>query len=377
MADRYTQIKGDILKSPSTSDVEAMARSTSLSRKTPSTPYPGPLPPDRNFERFLQEYTESAWTKDHGDNQAAMDTLLEKLDTWGEAEKFFAWTAQCFGDTTRLDNDRFPRVSNAEFRSQIASANWKGGEALRRVNSRLCSKGLDQSMDYIPLGFLGNCWLALRGDNTVMIPKEADSATMDLYHNVTTVNPNSILGARYDCVSGGQEKQTLLFAPLGSYCHAPVKSFAITIADLLAGSILATKIEDGDEDASITQRRWDDTGYVLALHIVESGSARDLYVIRNLTAQNCWEEFSDEEIYADSSPRGCFGQMSPFTLAKIKDQRLGLLKDSWERTCTEKREIEWTVLSTRRPEIVETGLAKDVDDRRLIPLFPSLVKGGG
>ena len=141
--------------------------------------------------------------------------LLKELGSVGQAETFFRWAAHHFKDTTHFDYDRFTRMSNIEFRTQLANADWKRGDsALSLVNSRLCSSNLDHSMDYIPLGSFRKSWLALRADSKVMIPKEADSTSLDS-QEVAVVNSNNILGARYDCVAHGKEKQTLLFAQLG------------------------------------------------------------------------------------------------------------------------------------------------------------------
>jgi hypothetical protein len=147
--------------------------------------------------------------------KVAMDMLLEELGSVGEAETFFRRTAHHFKDTTHFDFDRFTRMSNIEFKTHLANADWRrGGSALSFVNSRLCPSSLDRGTDYIPLGIFRKSWLALRADSKVMIPKEADSASLDL-HEVDVVNSNSTLGARFDCVAHGKEKQTLLFAQLG------------------------------------------------------------------------------------------------------------------------------------------------------------------
>jgi hypothetical protein len=138
---------------------------------------------------------------------------------------------------------------------------------------------------------------------------------------------------------------------------------------LFAGKICSTRIEGRHSDILLTERHWDDTGFVLALEILESGSAGKFYVICNLTWSE-WEEPSDEEIYGNPWRLRLCGEEPPFTVAQVEGQGLGLLKDSWEKACEEKEEIQLAVLSTLRPEIVETGMAKDGDDRRLVALYP-------
>jgi hypothetical protein len=169
------------------------------------------IPRNRRFEHLIPKYTEFRMKNDGG-YKVAMDMLLEELGSVGEAEAFFRWTAHHFKDTTHFDFDRFTRMSNIEFKTQLANADWRrGGSALSLVNSRLCPSNLDHGTDYIPLGSFRESWLALRADSKVMIPTEADSASLE----VAVVNSNSILGARFDCVAPGKEKQTLLFAQLG------------------------------------------------------------------------------------------------------------------------------------------------------------------
>ena len=93
-------------------------------------------------------------------------------------------------------------------------------------------------------------------------------------------------------------------------------------------------------------------------------------MICNLTRHNEWEELSDEEIYGDPWLRRLCGEELPFTVAQVEGQGLDLLKDTWTKACEEKEEIRLAVLSTLRPEIVETGLVKDKDDRCLVALYP-------
>jgi hypothetical protein len=167
------------------------------------------IPRKESFEHLLQKYTQFRMNND--DPGMAMDMLFEKLDTVGQAEEFFKWATHHSKD----DYDRSTRMSNIEFSTQLANANWRrGGSALSLVNSRLRPRNLNRSKDYIPLGSFRKSWLALQVDDKVMIPEEADSAILDSL-DIAVVNSNHILGARYDCVAHGKEKQTLLFAQLG------------------------------------------------------------------------------------------------------------------------------------------------------------------
>ena len=144
----------------------------------------------------------------------ATDIVLHEESSIGQAEAFFRWTEQYFENTTHFDIDQSNQISNLEFRTHLSNANWRrGGSALCLVNTRLCL-----SKDYIPLGRFKKYWLALRADNKIMIPQEARSAILDSY-KVAVVNSNNILGARYDFVAHGEEKQTLMFAQLGWYCR--------------------------------------------------------------------------------------------------------------------------------------------------------------
>ena len=95
-------------------------------------------------------------------------------------------------------------------------------------------------------------------------------------------------------------------------------------------------------------------------------------MICNLTWQNKWEELSDKEICNDPRlGRLCDGE-PPFTVAQIEGQGLTLLKDTWDKAYENKEEIQLAVLSKLRPEIVETGLSvnrDDRDDRRLVAFY--------
>jgi hypothetical protein len=144
------------------------------------------------------------------------------------------------------------------------------------------------------------------------------------------------------------------------------KSKPCFLPNLVSTAVLPCK----HSDISLTERHWDDTGFVLALEILESGSAGKFYMICNLTRQNEWEELSDEKIYGNPWLLRLCGEEPPFTVAQVEGQGLGLLKDTWEKACEEKEEIRLAVLSTLRPEIVETGLVKDGNDCRLVALYP-------
>lgn len=106
------------------------------------------------------------------------------------------------------------------------------------------------------------------------------------------------------------------------------------------------------------------------MEILESGSASEFYIICNLTRQNEWEELTDEDVYGDHWLRRLCGEEPPFTIAQVEGQGFDLIKESWAKACKEQEEIRLSVLSTLRPEIVETGLAKDGHDRRLVALYP-------
>jgi hypothetical protein len=110
------------------------------------------------------------------------------------------------------------------------------------------------------------------------------------------------------------------------------------------------------------------------LEILESGLVGKFYMICDLTWQNEREELS-KEIREDWLLRLC-GEEPPFTVAQVDGQDLGLLKDTWEKACEEKEEIRLVVLSTLRPEIVETALAEDGNDDRLVALYPISDSGG-
>lgn len=143
-----------------------------------------------------------------------------------------------------------------------------------------------------------------------------------------------------------------------------------------SGSVLSTTNEEGLSHTSLTERHcdWDETGFVLALEILESGSAGKFYIICNLTRQNEWEELTDEDVFGDYWLRRLCGEDPQFTIAQVEGQGLDLIKDSWAKASEEQEEIRLSVLSTLRPEIVETGLAKDGHDRRLVALYPSWKK---
>lgn len=141
---------------------------------------------------------------------------------------------------------------------------------------------------------------------------------------------------------------------------------------VFAGKILSTRFEDRNSNTSLPERQWGDTGFVLALEILASGSSTGkLYMICNLTRQNEWEELSDKEIYDDPwLLRLCEEEEPPFTVAQIEGGHgLGLLKDNWEKAYEEEEDIRLAVLSKLRPEIVETGLVKDGSYRRLVALY--------
>lgn len=134
---------------------------------------------------------------------------------------------------------------------------------------------------------------------------------------------------------------------------------------------MSTRIDDGHLDASLAGRHWDDTGFVLALDILESGSAGNFYMICNLTRRDDVEELSDEDITSDPELLKLCGEEPSFTVAQVDGQGLELLKDTWEIACDEKDKIRLKVLSTSRPEIVETGFVRlnDWDGRGLVALI--------
>lgn len=133
---------------------------------------------------------------------------------------------------------------------------------------------------------------------------------------------------------------------------------------------MSTRIDNEHLDASLTGKHWDDTGFVLALEILESGSAGKFYIICNLTREADLE-LSDEDIASDPGLLKLCGEEPSFTVAQVDGQGLELIKDTWENACDEKARIRLKVLSTSRPDIVETGYVrlKGRDDRGLVALI--------
>ena len=105
------------------------------------------------------------------------------------------------------------------------------------------------------------------------------------------------------------------------------------------------------------------------LEIFETGSAGRFHIIYNLTRKNDREELSDQETYDDRWLLRLCREGTPFTIAQIEGQGLGLLKSTWKTACKDENEIRLAVLSKLRPEIVETGLAKAGDHTRLVALY--------
>ena len=184
--------------------------------RSDTDPQPDSVTQQRQFKRLVQNYTKSRM-KHYGSNRVAIDALFTQLTTVQRAENFFGWAKGHFKDITQYNYNPTSRIPIEELKSQLARANWRrGGSALSLVNTRLRYNSADRSIDYIPMGIFGKFWLALQVDSSVMIPKETDSASLDL-HEVTAVNSNNTLGARYESVVAYEGKQTLEFAQLGSY----------------------------------------------------------------------------------------------------------------------------------------------------------------
>ncbi|RTE84273.1 hypothetical protein BHE90_001128 [Fusarium euwallaceae] len=324
------------------------ATATGTSEPLPTSSKTASSPDEMKFRRLLSRYQKYR-DGSAGSTAVAMDMLLGELGGFETAKAFFEWTKVYYKTTTYFDFDEFAAMSTFEFKAHLAAANWiSGGEALSLVNSRLSCNSLKYGTNYIPLGRFQGFLLSLHTDSMVMIPREADSASLDA-HDLTAINSNNILGAQYDSVHGS-DKQTLVFAQLGR--------------------VMSTLIDDENLDASLTGRHWDDTGFVLALGILESGSSGDFYLICNLTRQDD-EELSDEDIDSDPGLLKLCGEEPSFTVAQVEGQGLELLKDTWENACDEKARIQLKVLSTSRPEIVETGYVrfKGRDGRGLVALI--------
>ncbi|RSM15827.1 hypothetical protein CDV31_004769 [Fusarium ambrosium] len=189
------------------------ATGTGTSERLPTSSKSASTPEEIKFRRLLSRYQKYR-DGSAGSTAVAMDMLLGELGDFETAKDFFQWTKVYYKTTTCFNFDEFAAMSNADFRIQLATANWiSGGEALSLVNSRLSYNNLKHGTNYIPLGRFQRFLLSLHTDNMVMIPREADSASLDA-HDLTTINSNNILGARYGPILGG-EKRTLLFAQLG------------------------------------------------------------------------------------------------------------------------------------------------------------------
>lgn len=108
---------------------------------------------------------------------------------------------------------------------------------------------------------------------------------------------------------------------------------------------------------------------MLELH--GSGLAAEFYVICNLTCEEKSAELSDEELHEQPWLLRFCRQEPPFTVAQVKGQGLGLLKDTWESAYEDKEDIQLAVMSELRPEIAESGVFVKGDARHLVSLYPN------
>lgn len=220
-------------------------------------------------------------------------------------------------------------------------------------------------MDYISLRRFKKYWLALRADNKVMIAKEAGSAILDSYE-VAVVNSNNILGARYDSCRSWQGKAHRAFCP--TWLVLPCCQ-TVTISDWSSFQevFFLPKTKKGFR----THRLPRGTGMRLAL------SLRWRFLNLDLRA-NWFATLLDRTSGRSSLTRismatpgfADFVEKIPRLLLRRLRTKLDHVKDTWAKTCKEQEEIWLSVLLTLRPEIIETGLAKDGNDRRLVALYP-------
>lgn len=142
---------------------------------------------------------------------------------------------------------------------------------------------------------------------------------------------------------------------------------------MFAGQIYADDIKPGDQVATppkvcwCIKSSWYDTGFVLALGIPDSGQAgpdAELYIICDLFRE---DESNDYSLFPELI-RLC-EEEPPFTIARVKNPGLSLIKDTWETGWSMEDQLRFTVLSKHTPEIAETFLTKRKYDSRLVPLF--------
>jgi hypothetical protein len=139
--------------------------------------------------------------------------------------------------------------------------------------------------------------------------------------------------------------------------------------EILVGKIFCTPIDKPGPFRTLDEGFWLDTGFVLALELQRSGLPGTFYVMCNLTGHTDYEEITDEEIYGDPNLLKLCWSGPSFTVARVEGQGLDLLNGSWDKIREENERIKLTVLSDRRPEIVETGWERDGSGKMLVGLF--------
>lgn len=317
------------------------------------------------LERLLKLYTKLR-SNDDTKTSSAVENILRELDTIGRAEKFFEWAGEDAKTTLHFNRDCFKETKGDDTIDWLKKANWKlGGKALSVVNSRLSYSGRDTAKAYIPLGRLSGSWLALRKDNEVMVPGETSGPYLEA-RKIISVNSNNILGLHYEPVGSKVGNEILFFAQLDNY-HGPTSRLT-KLTKVFLGNIMSTKIQQQDtvghglRSGIVPLGPWYDTGYVLALEILESGLGGKYYIIRNLTSQEDWEGLPDATVQEDQLLVSLCGKIDPFTVARLEDQGGTLLKRNW-RDVDGGEDLDFEVLSKVRPQVVETGIVEDGKDK--------------
>ena len=151
--------------------------------------------------------------QDEGDTKA-LDFLAQQFNTEASKE-YVQWATERLTRTVH-SGTRYPAlVSTRRLKMALSCLNLNPGyENLAVVIERLEGG----SYENLPLGTFADHWLAFQPGKNAMIPDEVNFDTIEA-NDVSVVNPNIVLGARFKALTHENKTESFNFAQLGTHLY--------------------------------------------------------------------------------------------------------------------------------------------------------------
>lgn len=165
--------------------------------------------PPWSYEEIFERHSELT-LQDDGDSEP-LEFFLQHLSSSEASNEYVQYAADRLTNMVRSNTEYSVLTSTTKFKNALLHLNWRPGDEYLAIVINRLEGGTYKNL---PLGTFADHWLALQPSTRAMIPDEVDFDTIEA-HDISVVNPNIVLGARFEALTQEKKTESFNFVQLG------------------------------------------------------------------------------------------------------------------------------------------------------------------